>query len=65
MNPLIKKLDHQTLNNIKGLENPTSENIAKWFWKNLKKKISKLESVELTDQESVGVYMAVRNYLEE
>ena len=37
MNPLIKKLDHQTLNNIKGLENPTSENIAKWFWKNLKK----------------------------
>jgi 6-pyruvoyltetrahydropterin/6-carboxytetrahydropterin synthase len=47
MNPLIKKLDHQTLNNIKGLENPTSENIAKWFWKNLKKKISKLESIEI------------------
>ena len=46
MNPLIKKLDHQTLNNIKGLENPTSENIAKWFWKNLKK-ISKLESIEI------------------
>ena len=35
--PLIKKIDHKLLNEITGLENPTSENIAIWFWKKIKK----------------------------
>jgi len=38
MEPLIKKIDHKLLNEVKGLENPTSENIAIWFWKKIKKK---------------------------
>ena len=33
--PLIKLLDHAYLNEIEGLENPTIENIAVWFWKKL------------------------------
>ena len=36
--PLLKKIDHNLLNEIEGLDNPTSENIAKWFWLGLKKK---------------------------
>ncbi len=34
MNPLIKRLDHRTLNDIPGLENPTAELIAKWILDN-------------------------------
>ena len=34
--PLRKRLDHYYLNEIEGLENPTSENLAKWVWKRLK-----------------------------
>lgn len=33
--PIINKLDHAYLNEIVGLENPTSENIAKWLWKHI------------------------------
>ena len=37
VNPLLQKIDHKTLNEIKGLEKPTSENLAKWFGKESKK----------------------------
>jgi 6-pyruvoyltetrahydropterin/6-carboxytetrahydropterin synthase len=30
--PYIEQLDHSYLNEINGLENPTSENIAIWLW---------------------------------
>ena len=30
--PLEKQLDHYCLNDINGLENPTSEVLAKWIW---------------------------------
>lgn len=30
--PLRKVLDHHYLNDVEGLENPTSENIARWIW---------------------------------
>lgn len=33
--PLHAKLDHYYLNEIKGLENPTSENLARWIWDRL------------------------------
>jgi 6-pyruvoyltetrahydropterin/6-carboxytetrahydropterin synthase len=34
--PLFDQLDHHCLNEIEGLENPTSENLAKWIWQRLK-----------------------------
>ncbi|MBN4075691.1 MAG: 6-carboxytetrahydropterin synthase QueD [SAR86 cluster bacterium] len=34
--PVIKELDHYYLNDIPGLENPTSENLACWIWEKLK-----------------------------
>src|SRR3954469_23243846 len=35
MNPLIARLDHYYLNDIEGLDNPTSENVARWIWRRL------------------------------
>ena len=34
--PLWEQLDHRYLNEIIGLENPTSENIAVWIWERVK-----------------------------
>ena len=34
--PPHDQLDHRCLNDIEGLENPTSENLARWIWKRLK-----------------------------
>ncbi|MEM6334297.1 MAG: 6-carboxytetrahydropterin synthase QueD [Planctomycetota bacterium] len=33
--PLIDRLDHHYLNDIEGLEVPTAENLAKWFYDRL------------------------------
>jgi 6-pyruvoyltetrahydropterin/6-carboxytetrahydropterin synthase len=33
--PLLKMLDDAYLNDIDGLENPTIEKIAQWFWQKL------------------------------
>jgi 6-pyruvoyltetrahydropterin/6-carboxytetrahydropterin synthase len=33
--PLVRQLDHQVLNEIDGLANPTSELLAVWWWRKL------------------------------
>jgi 6-pyruvoyltetrahydropterin/6-carboxytetrahydropterin synthase len=33
--PIIERLDHYVLNEVPGLENPTSENLAVWIWREL------------------------------
>ena len=33
--PLFERLDHRYLNDVPGLENPTSENLARWIWREL------------------------------
>ena len=45
--PLINIIDHNLLNEINGLEYPTSENIAKWFWKKLIKDLNQLKKIEI------------------
>ena len=47
--PLWEQLDHHYLNEIKGLENPTSENIAQWIWQNLKPRLPLLIEVEVAE----------------
>ena len=34
--PVFEALDHHYLNDVPGLENPTSENLAAWVWTRLK-----------------------------
>src|SRR5487761_1517602 len=33
--PLRDRVDHRYLNEVGGLENPTSENLARWIWDGL------------------------------
>jgi 6-pyruvoyltetrahydropterin/6-carboxytetrahydropterin synthase len=33
--PLREMLDHRYLNEVEGLENPTSEHLARWIWERL------------------------------
>ena len=47
--PLWKRLDHRYLNEIPGLANPTSENIAAWIWKRLKPRLSLLSEVVVAE----------------
>jgi len=38
-------LDHRYLNDIEGLENPTSENLAIWIWDRLKQELPQLSKI--------------------
>jgi len=43
--PIHATLDHQYLNDVKGLENPTSENIARYIWEALAPELSGLSQI--------------------
>jgi len=43
--PLFDKLDHHYLNEVEGLENPTSENLARWIWERLRSALPSLSKV--------------------
>jgi len=43
--PLYDQLDHRCLNDIEGLENPTSENLARWIWRRLKPELAGLKAI--------------------
>jgi len=43
--PLFQRLDHHFLNDVPGLENPTSEHLARWIWHELKGRLPQLSQV--------------------
>ena len=47
--PIYDQLDHYYLNDIPGLENPTSENIARWIWQRLQPRLPSLCTVEIRE----------------
>lgn len=47
--PIYDQLDHYYLNDIAGLENPTSENIARWIWQHLKPALPALSAIEIRE----------------
>ncbi len=47
--PLYEQLDHHYLNEIKGLENPTSENLARWIWQRLKPRLPHLCKITIKE----------------
>ena len=47
--PLLERLDHYYLNEIPGLENATSENLAKWIWDRLKPKVPLLTEIVVAE----------------
>ena len=47
--PIIGRLDHHYLNDIPGLENPTSENLAIWIWEQVKPKLDILSEIFVSE----------------
>ena len=43
--PVEDRLDHRCLNDVEGLENPTSENLARWIWTRLQPSLPHLSKV--------------------
>ncbi len=44
--PIVKaELDHRTLNDVSGLENPTSEVLCAWLWRRLQPRLPGLAAV--------------------
>ena len=41
--PLHDQLDHHYLNEVQDLENPTSENLARWIWQRLEGRVPLVE----------------------
>jgi 6-pyruvoyltetrahydropterin/6-carboxytetrahydropterin synthase len=51
---LLWQLDHHCLNEVEGLENPTSENLARWFWRKLKPELQSLSAVIVRENPNCG-----------
>lgn len=47
--PLVRMLDHQVLNEIEGLTNPTSELLAAWLWQKLAQRLPELCEVAVSE----------------
>jgi len=55
--PVIAQLDHRCLNDVRGLENPTSENVARWLWERIAGRLDGLSAVTVAENpDSVCVY---------
>jgi 6-pyruvoyltetrahydropterin/6-carboxytetrahydropterin synthase len=52
--PIIEELDHAYLNELPGLENPTSEHIAVWLWRAIKPKLNILSEIEVKETCNTG-----------
>ena len=52
--PVFERLDHYYLNDIEGLDNPTSERIAVWIWEQVKPVLAGLSRVEVRETCTAG-----------
>jgi 6-pyruvoyltetrahydropterin/6-carboxytetrahydropterin synthase len=52
--PIHEQLDHACLNDVAGLENPTSETIAAWIWNRLKGELPELSWVTVFETANCG-----------
>lgn len=52
--PIVERLDHYYLNDIEGLENPTSEVLCRWIWERLAPRLPTLSAVEIRETCTTG-----------
>ena len=52
--PIEEEIDHRYLNEIEGLENPTSENLARWIWEQLSPALPMLSKVVVRETCTTG-----------
>ena len=55
ISPIVSRLDHHYLNDIEGLDNPTTELIAVWLWDQIKAVLPALVIVEVSEHGSCGI----------
>ncbi|MBX3460854.1 MAG: 6-carboxytetrahydropterin synthase QueD [Planctomycetes bacterium] len=54
MAPVLKRLDHTLLNEVPGLDNPTSEVLAQWLYERAKPALPGLCAVEVAETANCG-----------
>ncbi len=59
---LSGRLDHRCLNDIEGLDNPTSENLSAWIWMQLKPGMPALSGVAVYETGSCGAHYDGAHY---
>ena len=52
--PIHAQLDHHYLNDIPGLENPTTERMAQWVWQHLKPRLPGLSKIVIQETQQSG-----------
>lgn len=52
--PLFEQLDHRCLNDVEGLDNPTSEHLARWIWVRLQADLTGLSKVVVQETCNAG-----------
>jgi len=52
--PLHEALDHRCLNDIEGLDNPTSEHLAIWLWRRLQPALPGLAKIVVMETATSG-----------
>jgi len=60
--PLYDQLDHNYLNEIEGLSNPTSENLARWIWQRLRLALPELSQVVVRETCTSGCIYQGEDY---
>ena len=60
--PIHEMLDHHYLNDIPGLENPTSEWLAHWIWERIRPELPALQSVTVRETASSGAHFDGERY---
>jgi len=56
--PLFQRLDHRYLNDVPGLENPTSEVLARYIWRELQPSLPQLSRVVVHETCTSGASFA-------
>ena len=60
--PLAEQLEHACLNDIQGLENPTSEMLAAWIWDRLRAALPQLSWVTVYETATAGCHYRTGEY---
>jgi 6-pyruvoyltetrahydropterin/6-carboxytetrahydropterin synthase len=60
--PLQQQLDYACLNDLQGLENPTSERLSSWIWERLKPGLPALSLVTVFETASCGAHFDGQHY---
>jgi len=60
--PIYSELNLSCLNDIPGLENPTSEMLAAWIWARLKPKLAELSWITIYETTTAGCHFDGKNY---